>query len=405
MTEPKHAHARYRQALEALGRTLDFTHPADKVLERYFREHKQMGSKDRASCAEAVYGALRHLSLLQHVCRLAGEREDATGITAAWLLMESGWSARALEAAHYAGDAAALATAARTLDRASLPFEVRWSLPIGLAERLQAQYGREAEALVRALDRSAPVDLRVNTVKTTREAVIARLEELGHPALPIEGVPDGVRLAKRAPLFALPEFKQGWFEVQDAGSQRLSLFVAPQRGERILDLCAGAGGKTLHLATLLANSGQVYACDINPKRLNELSPRLARSGLSNVQSHLIDGVDDARLASWRGQFDAVLVDAPCSGTGTLRRNPDIKWRPPDLEELARLQRALLTAATRAVKPDGRVVYATCSVLAQENQAVVADAPAGWRVTRELVLLPQRDDCDGFYAAELKKGSN
>jgi 16S rRNA (cytosine967-C5)-methyltransferase len=212
-----------------------------------------------------------------------------------------------------------------------------------------------------------------------------------------------LRLAKRAPLFALPEFKQGLFEVQDEGSQLLSHFVAPRRGERILDLCAGAGGKTLHLGTLLENSGQVYACDINPRRLGELAPRLARSGLSNVQAHHVDGIDDPKLAPWRGTFDAVLVDAPCSGTGTLRRNPDIKWRAVDFESLADTQRRLLAAATRLAKPGGRVVYATCSLLRAENQDIAATAaPLGWRVSQELVLLPHRDGTDGFYAAELRR---
>jgi len=401
-----HARARLGQASDALARALTFQHPADKVLERFFKEHRAMGSKDRGACAETVYGVLRHLRLYQHLLEAAGLPLEARSLAAVQLLDAAGWSARALVEAGFSRDAEGLTRAVRTLDRSALPFAVRWSLPDALAGPLSAQYGEETEALVLALSVQAPVDLRANTFKCTREQLSAALAAAGFDPRPVPGAPHALRLAKRGALWSTPEFKQGWFELQDAGSQRLAPLLAPAPGERVLDLCAGAGGKTLQLATLMNNSGQVFACDVNEKRLARLSPRLARSGLSNVQARPIAGLDDPLLRAQRHSFDAVLVDAPCSGSGTWRRNPDLKWRPLDLEALGRTQRALLAEALRLVKPGGRVVYATCSLLGAENDAVVAAVAAatGATVEERLTLLPHRDGCDGFFAARLRRAS-
>jgi 16S rRNA (cytosine967-C5)-methyltransferase len=406
--EVPHARARLNQASEALERALEFVHPADKVLERYFKEHRGMGSKDRGACAEAVYSVLRHLRLYRHLVEAAGLDVEPRTLVGAWLLDAAGWSARALEEAGFTRDAAALVRAVRTTDRKALPFAVRHSLPDDLAELLIHQFGDDTEDVVRALNAQAPVDLRVNTYKTTREALrerlLATLGKDGVAVEPVPGAPAALRLSKRGALWSLPEFKQGLFEMQDAGSQRLAPLLDPQPGERVLDLCAGAGGKTLHLATLMRNSGQVFACDINEARLAKLSPRLARAGLSNIQMRAIEGVQDPMLRAQRGSFDAVLVDAPCSGLGTLRRNPDLKWRPLDLEGLRRTQRALLEEALRQIKPGGRVVYATCSLLDEENDAIVdaVAAATGAVVEERLHLLPHRDGTDGFFAARLRR---
>jgi len=403
-----HGRARFGQASEALFRALSFQHPADKVLERFFKEHREMGSKDRGACAEAVYGVLRGLRLYQHLVVESGLEIEARTLTGAWLLDNAGWSARALEEAGFTRDAAALVRAVRTVDRKALPFAVRWSLPDELAELLIHRFGDDTEDLVRALHTQAPVDLRVNTFRTTRDALRERLTvALGPDGVEVsvvEGAPAALRLSKRGQLWTLPEFKQGLFEMQDAGSQRLAPLLDPQPGERVLDLCAGAGGKTLHLATLMRNSGQVFACDINEARLAKLSPRLARAGLSNIQMRAIEGVQDPMLRAQRGSFDAVLVDAPCSGLGTLRRNPDIKWRPLDLPSLQRTQRSLLEEALRQIKPTGRVVYATCSLLDEENDAIVdaVAAATGAVVEERLHLLPHIDGTDGFYAARLRR---
>jgi 16S rRNA (cytosine967-C5)-methyltransferase len=233
-----------------------------------------------------------------------------------------------------------------------------------------------------------------------------------------------LRRTERAPLFKTRCFSEGLFEVQDEGSQLLALLVEPKRQEMVADFCAGAGGKTLELAALMDNSGSVYAFDVSGKRLDRLKPRLARAGLHNVRAVVIDDERDPRVRRLESKFDRVLVDAPCSGTGTLRRSPDIKWRTIDLERLVSTQRAILAAAARLVKPGGRLVYATCSLLAEENDAVTDDflaahpdfAPltaADILARRQielpavttgpaLRLLPHRHRTDGFYALAMER---
>jgi len=214
----------------------------------------------------------------------------------------------------------------------------------------------------------------------------------------------------------------GLIEVQDEGSQLLSLLLEPRRNEMVADFCAGAGGKTLHLGALMANSGSLYAFDVAPRRLDRLKPRCRRAGLHNVRTIAIQHERDSRIQRLTGKFDRVLVDAPCSGTGTLRRSPDIKWRSIDLDRLASAQASILEAASRLLKPGGRLVYATCSLLREENEDIVAaflSAHADFTVqpVNELLarrqiplimdgdwlrLLPHRHQTDGFFAAVLTR---
>ncbi|MBI5612418.1 MAG: RsmB/NOP family class I SAM-dependent RNA methyltransferase, partial [Gammaproteobacteria bacterium] len=339
-------------AAELLNAILTGTLPADKQMESYFRAHREMGVRDRGAVAEMVYACLRRRRVLEHIA--GGERPDPHDIVAAYLLTQ-GLSARALAAGGYRGDGVALAGRARTLDPDSLAFNVRTNLPDWLAERLCAQFG-EAETLelAEALARPAPVDLRVNTLKADRARVQARLAEEGFPCEPTPYSPVGLRRRERTPLFNTGSFKDGWFEIQDEGSQLLTLLLEPKRQEMAVDFCAGAGGKTLHLGALMANTGTVYAFDISAKRLEKLKPRLKRSGLQNVRAVAIAHETDERVRRLAGKIDRVLVDAPCSGTGTLRRNPDIKWRAVDLAALAADQTKILAAAATLVKPGGRL---------------------------------------------------
>ena len=399
-SNPRYAHARLRQASEALGAMLGFAHPADQVLDLYYKEHRNMGGRDRRECAEIVYGALRHKRRLAHWIDAAGlPHADAQALAGAWLLHGGGWTADALAAAGFAYDASALAAAIDAAPADSLAFATRWSLPDALSQRIQAQYGAEAEALARALLEQAPVDLRANTLRTTREALMDRLRAVDIECTPTALAHDGLRLTKRAALSGLPEFKRGLFELQDEGSQLIGELLAPQAGARVLDLCAGAGGKSLQLAALMGDRGTVWACDVDPRRLGRANLRITRSGATCIVTRELSGLDDAWLAAQRGTFDAVLVDAPCSGSGTLRRNPDLKWRTLDLDALGVLQRKLLAAALALAKPGGRVVYATCSLLREENEDVVA----GCGVTPDalLVRLPHRDGGDGFFAVRLR----
>lgn len=407
------------QSAELLQAILSGTIPADKRMEGYFRAHKTMGVRDRGEVAETVYACLRHKRLLEHVA----ESSNATDLVAAQFLRQ-GLSARALEEARYRGDGRALATRVRTLNIAALPFAVRASLPDWLAERLVVQYGEaEALALADALNFPAPVDLRVNTLKAKREDVQATLDREGFGCDPTPFSPAGLRLRERGSVFRTEAFKEGLFEVQDEGSQLLSLLLEPRRGEMVVDFCAGAGGKTLHLGALMVNSGTLYAFDVSAKRLDRLTPRMRRAGLSNVRPIAIAHERDARVQRLHGKIDRVLIDAPCSGTGTLRRNPDIKWRAIDLPALIDAQQRILAGAAALLKPGGRLVYATCSLLQEESESIVAGflaanpafeiGPAAEILARRHVaidqaadgslrLQPHRHGTDGFYAMALVK---
>ena len=338
-------------------------------------------------------------------------------------LVTHGYSGRSLEELGYRGDARQLAERVRGLDQATVPFAVRANLPDWLAERLLAQFGEaEALALVQALNQPATLDLRVNTFKAERAEVQARLAKEGVAVEPTPYSPIGLRRAERAALFSTQCFKDGLIEVQDEGSQLLSYLLEPKRNEMIVDFCAGAGGKTLHLGSLMANTGTVYAFDVSARRLEKLTPRLRRAGLGNVRTVTIRHERDDRVRRLHGKINRVLVDAPCSGVGTLRRNPDIKWRTLNLPELVDTQKRILAAAAQLVKPGGRLVYATCSLLREENEDIVeaflathADfcvVPAGEILARRhiplempepaLRLLTHRHHTDSFYAVALDR---
>ena len=272
---------------------------------------------------------------------------------------------------------------------------------------------------------AAPLDLRVNPLKTTRDAARAALAASGIDARPTAYSPLGLRIAGRPAINEHPLFRDGAIEVQDEGSQLVGLLLAPKRTDMVVDFCAGAGGKTLLLGALMRSQGRLYAFDVAEKRLANLKPRLARSGLSNVHTQLIAHERDAKVKRLAGKIDRVLVDAPCTGFGTLRRNPDLKWRQTerDLAELVDKQRTILRAAASLVKPGGRLVYATCSVLPDENEAQVAaflaEHPgfvaidAATELARAGVALdtgpmlrlsPHRHGCDGFFAAAVERRS-
>lgn len=321
---------------------------------------------------------------------------------------------RALEAQASSREAAALVSAwLAPQPREGLAEDLRLNIPSALYTLLKAQYGDELDALARSLNTEASVDLRVNTLRATRGEALTALTQEGLEATPTPFAPTGLRLKKRAALQATAVFRDGWIEPQDEGSQLLAQLLYPQPGEKVCDYCAGAGGKTLALGALMQNRGELYACDVSQTRLEKLLPRAQRAGLTIIQAWLLRG--DQPAAS---HFDAVLVDAPCSATGTWRRNPDLGLRPLDLAALAQQQSQILEKAASLVKPGGRLVYATCSLLAQENDAVVdaflnkqpafrsADAGAalaaqGIRLPGErLRLLPHQHGTDGFFAAAL-----
>lgn len=403
-------------ATQALDLVLDFKYPADKVLSAFFREHKKLGAHDRAFIAEAVFGVLRRYRYLSVVVPAANPRT----LIVAWLIKVRGMSGAVLE--NFARpELIAHIRAAKTDD---LPLGVAAELPDWVIEKLQATMSdADILALGRALQQQAPLDLRVNTHKASRDAVLERLLSEGYKAAPTPHSPWGIRLADSPALNRHPLFVDGSIEVQDDGSQLLAWLVGARRGEMVCDFCAGAGGKTLAIGAMMANSGRLYAFDVADKRLVKLKPRLARSGLSNVMPQLLSSENDTRVKRLAGKLDRVLVDAPCSGFGTLRRNPDLKFRqsPESVAELTQKQAAILRSAARLLKPGGRLVYATCSLLPEENEQLVEAflAEGGFSLlpVRELLtqahmnlpdgqdylkLSPARDGTDGFFAAVLIK---
>jgi 16S rRNA (cytosine967-C5)-methyltransferase len=407
-------------AAELIGKTLSGGGPADRNLESAFRARRQMGAQDRRVVAETVYAFLRRRRTVERA--LGSEGSDLDRAAAAAVL-DLGIGARALANAGYPGDAAALVARLRSPEPADLSFGERMDLPDWLAERLQELLGGpEAALLARALNQPAPVDLRVNTLRATRAQLAERLAEDGFDAGPTPYSPTGLRRSARAPLNATRAFRDGWFEVQDEGSQLVSLLLEAGPGERICDFCAGAGGKTLQLAALMGNRGTVYAFDTSARRLANLTPRARRAGLSNIRAGVIRDENDARIKRLRGTIDRVLVDAPCSGTGTLRRNPEIKWRALDLPRLTARQNAILDAAARLVRPAGRLLYATCSLLREENEDIVSGFAArhpDYRVVgvnevlmrlelplrmegEFLRMYPHRHNTDAFFAAVLQR---
>lgn len=359
-----------RALLEAcaalLHEVLRFDAPADGVVSAHFRKQRSLGMRERHTLAETTYAVLRKRLLFQHMAqggagplerRLAilGWAGDAAFLDAALSPDERSWLARA-----------------RAVDPATLAPKLRHNLPDWIAGPLLAQLGEVGfQDLVAHLNDPAPLDLRVNLLQAKREAVQAALAAAGIEARPTPYSPWGLRIDGKPALAKLEVFQRGDVEVQDEGSQLLALLTDAKRGEMVVDFCAGAGGKTLALGAAMRNTGRLYAFDVSAHRLDALKPRLGRSGLSNVHPVRIAHERDERVKRLAGKIDRVLVDAPCSGLGTLRRNPDLKWRqsPQAVEELNAKQAAILTAAARLLKPGGRLVYATCSLLAAENEAI------------------------------------
>lgn len=411
--------ALFAHAEAVLGQLLRFEYPADAVVSRYFHEHRQLGHADRGFVAETVFAVLRRGRSLEARC--AGKLSDRARLLVA-LAVVRGWSQRELSPVLRASEEEWLA-AAKAMPESEFSPAVRCDLPDWLYDALAAQFGAdEVVKLAQALNQPAPLDLRVNTLKTDRQTLLARFAEEGIAAVAGPLSPMAVRLRDKPALARHALFLEGAFEVQDEGSQLLGYLMEPKRGELVVDFCAGAGGKTLLLGALMKNTGRLYAYDVSDKRLAKLKPRLARSGLSNVHPARIEHERDTKIKRLAGKADRVLVDAPCSGLGTLRRNPDLKWRQSEasVAELTVKQASILAAAATMVRPGGRLVYATCSLLAAENDAIVEDflakhpqftltpassvlAKHGIEVAGDsLRLLPHLHNTDGFFAAVLDR---
>jgi 16S rRNA (cytosine967-C5)-methyltransferase len=412
----KHQIAALAAAIER-ARVLDA--PADTKLRAFFRANPALGQNDRAFVAEGTFAFLRRMRSLSALAQTEHPRKLALAVT----VRDLGHSVRELEPVMRAAEAAWLAEFKGRLGTPLAP-AVAADLPDWLWQRLGAVYGDERRAaLARALLVPAPFDLRVNVVKAARNEALSALTADGLAVEPTRYAPLGLRVSGRPLLAKHPWLADGRLEVQDEGSQLIAHVVAPKRNDMVVDFCAGAGGKTLALGALMRSQGRLYAFDVIDRRLANLRPRLARSGLSNVHPELIAHERDTRIKRLSGKADRVLVDAPCTGFGTLRRNPDLKWRHGEaaLDELTRKQAAILDAAATLVKPGGRLVYATCSLLPEENDTIIEQFLAGHADFREgdasaelaragialdtgprLKVAPDTHVCDGFFAAVLER---
>ena len=403
----------------AIERVARLDMPADSAMNAFFREHREMGARDRAWVADGAFAYLRRKRSLETLAQSTVPRHLALAMA----VREFDHSVRELDPAINAGDARWLA-AFKGRVHEPLPPAVAADVPDWLWQRLGDVYGdAERAAMTQSWQTPAPLDLRANVLKTPRDAAVAALQAEGIPVIPTPYAPNGLRIEGRPSLAQHPWLLEGRLEVQDEGSQLIGVLVAPRRTDMVVDFCAGAGGKTLLLGAMMRSQGRLYAFDVVAKRLQRLTPRLARSGLSNVHPQVIAHERDAKVKRLAGKIDRVLVDAPCTGFGTLRRNPDLKWRqtPADVAELTAKQARILDAASTLVKPGGRLVYATCSVLPDENDGIVdaflaaqpsfverdvasllAQADVPLDTGNRLRLLPHVHGCDGFFAAVLER---
>ncbi|MGA9667082.1 MAG: RsmB/NOP family class I SAM-dependent RNA methyltransferase [Gallionella sp.] len=464
---------RLELVIQALRTILPLAHPADTTL-RYFFRDERIGSNERELVAETVFGVLRHRMLLEHSCgenaasrdtlpaqpaacgsgceaasdettshstrpqknsgQVAGypapdaaqlrvQAATPRRLALAYLFRFGGYNLRELEPVLKHGEKEWLA-AVKAVKVDDLPLSIRAELPDWLVDKMRATYSdKDILAIGKSMQRGAPLDIRVNTLLAKREEVLQRLHDKKIEASATPYSPIGIRLKEKIPLNKDALFTEGKVEVQDEGSQLLGFLLAPRRNDMVVDFCAGAGGKTLMLSALMNSQGRLYAMDVSEKRLANLKPRLKRSGASNIQPMLIAHENDLKVKRLAGKIDRVLVDAPCSGLGTLRRNPDLKFRqsPGSIEELTRKQAAILASASRLLKKTGRLVYATCSILPEENQHIVQAflaahpefilRPAGEVLIQQKIALeavdylelrPHLHNTDGFFAAVLER---
>jgi 16S rRNA (cytosine967-C5)-methyltransferase len=426
--------ARVQDTIELIDRILQAARPADGVVLSFFRGRKFVGSKDRRAISDQAWRIQRNHARL------------------GWLLGTEGPNARLLVLADM------IANDGMTLDRAAglfsgarfgpgklsenerrmghrveeyaarteMPRAVKLEVPFWILPKLDEAFGKSADAEITALGTEAALNLRANTLKSDREQVLNLLSEEGHVAEVALLSPLGLKIRARMNLAANKHFRNGLFEVQDEASQICAMLVDAKPGQAVLDLCAGAGGKTLAIAAQMQNKGRIVACDVATGRLIRSKQRLRRSGVHNATLRILEGEHDKWLKRQKEMFDRVLVDAPCSGVGSWRRNPDARWRlsPENLENLAIVQDKVLDQAAPLVKKGGRLIYATCSLLPEENQAridaflardkrfkvvpwqgvwasTVKTPPPAWDQPC-LTLSPARNGTDGFFVAILER---
>lgn len=403
--------------------------PADHLIDFFFRKRKYLGSHDRRFIAESLYAVLRHRQRIEWaIASITMKQQYARMMVVAALLLESKVAPEALMAEQVLPDdvfrkiqecIARSPDKSDSLERISLTY----SFPAWMVKKWIGQFGEtETEKLCDVLNTQAPITLRVNTLKATVAECRESLQKEGIDSVPTEFSPFGLHIPKRINVFQLETFRKGYFEVQDEGSQMLALLVDPKPRTKVIDACAGGGGKSLALAAIMKNRGEIFSLDIHNFRLDELRKRIKRAGVDTIRVRTVS--EDESPAELHNDADYVLVDAPCSGTGTIRRNPGMKWTVSTemVKELQQKQSMILSNYARCVKVNGTIVYATCSLMKEENddvaEAFLASHPdfvlrdPGEVVqryhldtlvnNRYFQLLPHHHGTDGFFAAIMKR---
>ncbi|WP_109436913.1 RsmB/NOP family class I SAM-dependent RNA methyltransferase [Aquimarina sp. AU119] len=377
---------------------------ADKIVQKLLKRDKRWGSRDRSFVAETVYEIVRWKRLYAEIAEVKEpySRENLWRIFAVWATL------RGISLPDWKQIAP---TPTRRIkgrfDELSKIRKFKESIPDWMDELGQKELGHLWDKEINALNQQAPVVLRANTLKTTKDKLRSALEDENIDTEFINGYSDALKLVERTNVFTTDAFKNGMFEVQDASSQLVADFLDVQPGQRVVDTCAGAGGKTLHLAALMENKGQVIAMDIYGNKLKELKRRARRAGAHNIEPRVIESTKD--IKKLHNKADRVLIDAPCSGLGVLSRNPDAKWKlqPEFLDTIKNTQAEILESYSKMVKPGGKLVYATCSILPSENQDQVkkflsTKIGENFMLIKDKKILSHKSGYDGFYMALLEK---
>jgi 16S rRNA (cytosine967-C5)-methyltransferase len=390
--------------IDSLHQIFNEQKQADKVLKNTLKRDKRWGSRDRSFIAETTYDIVRWKRLYAEIAEVKEpfDRPNLFRLFAVWATLNGIAIPNWPQFEH---------TPTRRIkgrfDELSKIRKYRESVPDWLDELGEKELGKKWDAELSALNKTADVVLRTNSLKTDSKSLQNELFDAGIETENVKGLPEALKLKERANVFTTDVFKKGWFEVQDASSQKVARLLNPEPGMRVIDACAGAGGKSLHIAALMENKGQVIALDIFENKLNELKRRARRAGAHNIETRTIDSTKVVKKLMGKG--DKVLIDAPCTGLGVLKRNPDAKWKlqPEFLERIKETQAELLDSYSRMVKPGGELVYATCSILPSENEKQVKafltrESGKDFTLVKAEKIMPSTSGFDGFYMALLKK---
>lgn len=371
---------------------------ADKVLEKTFKANKKLGSRDRKFFAETVYEVIRHYRFYSEVMK----SDLSLDLVVAHLVKTRG----NLPGEPDFNDFDVEKIQSRL--KYKYPAEILNSFPDWIHQLCEAEFKTEWPELMRALNIQAEVFLRTNTLRTTKKELQAALLKEEIETKTVDGFEDCIALVERKNVFTTECFKKGFFEVQDAASQRIAALLDPQSGDRVVDACAGAGGKSLHLAARMKNKGKIISMDIHEWKLGELKKRAARGGVDIIETKVIE--TNKTIKRLENSFDKILLDVPCSGMGVIRRNPDTKWKlsQEEIDRMVILQREIIRDYSKMAKPKAVMVYATCSILHRENEEQVkwflteTEEGKTWKLVEEMRLWPHKDGFDGFYAAKLER---